>query len=192
MKVHTGGGDHGKTSLFSGERVTKYHLRVEAYGDLDELNAVLGTLAASLEGDPEEVLALQAEIQGIQSRLFTAGAWLATSAHSPMIEHLEPFTKDEARSLEARIDALQAQLPPLKNFILPGGHFCAGLAHIARTVCRRTERRVFLMVDQADDDQPPDAVAAVIVYLNRLSDYLFMLARQLNRLNGVSDRQWSP
>jgi cob(I)alamin adenosyltransferase len=186
VKIYTGSGDRGKTSLFSGERVPKDHRRIEAYGDLDELNSVLGALAAASAGQP----AVQAELAGIQSDLFHLGAWLATTPEAPAAAALEPIDPQRSSRLEAAIDRMEAGLPPLKAFILPGGHPSAAWAHVARTVCRRAERRV---VGLADGDGPPAAqeqLQRTIVYLNRLSDYLFVLARHLNRLQGIDDVRW--
>jgi cob(I)alamin adenosyltransferase len=187
MKIYTGSGDRGRTSLFSGERVRKDHRRIEAYGDLDELNSVLGALSAAVTGLP----AAQAELSGIQSDLFHLGAWLATTPEAPATATLAPIDPQRSGRLESAIDRMDAELPPLKGFILPGGHPSAAWAHVARTVCRRAERRV---VGLAAEGGPPEAgeqVQRAIVYLNRLSDYLFVLARHLNRTQGVDDVRWN-
>ena len=118
MKVYTGGGDKGKTSLFSGERVPKYHIRIEAYGDIDELNSVLGALIANL---PEKEHEIHEDLELIQSNLFLAGAWLATTPNSQATKYLTALPDDAAKNLEHRIDILSESLPPLKEFILPGG-----------------------------------------------------------------------
>lgn len=186
MKIYTGSGDRGKTSLFSGERVPKDHRRIEAYGDLDELNSVLGALTAASAEQP----AVQAELAAVQSDLFHLGAWLATTPGSPAAAALEPIDPQRSARLEAAIDRMEEGLSPLKGFILPGGHLSAAWAHVARTVCRRAERRV---VGLADGDGTPagqEQLRRAIVYLNRLSDYLFVLARHLNRLQGVDDVRW--
>ena len=131
MKLYTGTGDKGMTSLFSGERIAKHHHRVETYGDADELNSVLGALAAALDKDHE---GLVGEIQTIQSDLFHIGAWLATTPDSPSEEILEAITEDQTRTLELAIDRMEAESSPLSGFILPGGHPTAAWAHVARSV----------------------------------------------------------
>jgi cob(I)alamin adenosyltransferase len=187
MKIYTGSGDRGKTSLFSGERVPKDNERIEAYGDLDELNSVIGALIATL---PREFGDLHQELQKIQSDLFHIGAWLATSPGAPAAAALQPLDPAGAVSLERFIDRLDAALPPLTGFILPGGTPPAAWAHVARTVCRRAERRVVRL--SSDMPQPESAMQLdrAIVYLNRLSDYFFVLARHLNRLQGIEDTLW--
>ncbi len=187
MKIYTGSGDRGKTSLFSGERVGKDNDRIEAYGDLDELNAVLGALAASLPEAPPD---RRAELQAIQSDLFCIGAWLATTPGAPAAESLPPIDPGRSVWLEGAIDRMEEDLSPLKAFILPGGHPSAAWAHVARTVCRRVERRV---VRLAGDPPPGEAAAPLgraMVYLNRLSDYLFVFARHCNRRHGIADTPW--
>ncbi|MCK4304737.1 MAG: cob(I)yrinic acid a,c-diamide adenosyltransferase [Candidatus Eisenbacteria sp.] len=195
MTIYTGSGDKGETSLLSGERVPKSHERIEAYGDVDELNSVLGALVAVLRvGQPQ----LIREIQGIQSDLFRAGAWLATATDSPTNASLEEMAPEKSRALEAAIDRMEADLPKLDGFILPGGHPAAAWAHVARAVCRRAERRVvgLLLESNASPDATPprsnnDRCSAqlreAVIYLNRLSDYLFVLARHCNLILGVPD-----
>lgn len=187
MKIYTGSGDRGKTSLFSGERVTKAHERIEAYGDLDELNSCIGALAAAVPDQPS----VQAELTAVQSDLFGIGAWLATLPGSPAAAALVPLDPARSRALEVAIDRMEEELPRLRGFILPGGHPTAAWAHLARTVCRRTERRVVALAA----GEPPEAdspLEGAIVYLNRLSDYFFVLARHLNRTRGIEDVPWKP
>jgi len=202
MKIYTGTGDEGKTSLFSGERVAKHHRRVEAYGDLDELGAVLGALAAAL---PEKIRSVAEEIQRVQSELFLLGTWLASSPGAPILDRLNPLAGIRSGWLEAAIDRMEALLPPLNAFILSGGHPAAAAAHVARCVCRRAERRLVALLtggeskatadhpvalpvdDPAGADQTPPEP---LVYLNRLSDYLFVLARYINQLMGVPETVW--
>ncbi|MBM9536501.1 cob(I)yrinic acid a,c-diamide adenosyltransferase [Desulfobulbus alkaliphilus] len=184
MKVYTGGGDKGKTSLFSGERVPKHHIRIEAYGDLDELNSILGAVAAYLPPD-EQVL--WEDFDGMQSNLFLAGAWLATTPDSSATGYLTPLPSEASKQLEARIDALSESLPVLKAFILPGGQPVAAWCHVARTVCRRCERRLTELIEASDGG---DELAAILIYLNRLSDYLFVVARYLNQALGTEDKIW--
>lgn len=190
MKIYTQTGDQGKTSLLSGERVLKSHARVRAYGDVDELNAVVGMLVAALGPDDD---ALRAELARVQSDLFHAGAWLATGPESEIKAQLVPLTGDDAARLEARIDAMTAALPELKAFILPGGHITAAWGHMARTVCRRAERSVIELAGGPDApaaSEQSEELEPVIVYLNRLSDYFFVLSRHLNHRAGVTDVLW--
>jgi cob(I)alamin adenosyltransferase len=184
MKIYTGTGDRGTTSLGSGERVPKNDARVEAYGTVDELNSVLGALAASLPGGLEHLFR---EIQGIQSLLLRAGALLAATPRTRHAEHLLPITLEDAGTLESAIDRMEEGLTPLTEFILPGGHASAAWAHIARTVCRRAERQVVRIAHGSDRGKEMEPV---LVYLNRLSDYLFVLARHCNMSAGVSDIPW--
>ena len=187
MKIYTGTGDRGKTSLFSGERVSKASTRIEAYGDLDELNSIIGALIAAL---PHDSVDLTDDLQQIQADIFMICAWLATTANSPAIKSLERIKKKQINFLENAIDQLENKLPDLKNFILPGGHTSAAWAHVARSVCRRTERHTVLMLEASNDDETTDQLQMALIYLNRLSDYLFVLARECNRRHGHSDITW--
>jgi cob(I)alamin adenosyltransferase len=184
VKAYTGTGDRGKTSLFSGERVAKANLRIDAYGDVDELNAVIGALVAAL---PPKGNTLAAALQAIQRDLFEMGAWLATTSASGAAEQLPPFAEERATGLETAMDAMDAQLPELKSFILPGGHPAAAMAHVARTVCRRAERHVLRLSEAEDEAAVP---TSILVYLNRLSDYFFVCARFCNHLSGVAEIPW--
>ena len=181
MKIYTKTGDTGQTGLFGGGRVAKDDLRVEAYGDVDELNAVLG-MARCIEMMPriDEVLV------PIQRDLFAIGALLATPDRDRMASHLEKARIDEARitELEYAIDDGEAELEPLRAFIIPGGTPKAAALHVARTVCRRAERHVVRL--QRDVELPPLA----IIYLNRLSDLLFTLARLANHRAGAGEVTW--
>lgn len=180
MKIYTRTGDTGETGLFGGGRVPKTHPRVEAYGDVDELNAALG-LARSIELMPriDEVLV------PLQRDLFAIGALLATPDREKMKRQLEKASIDGRRiaELERTIDEGDAELEPLRSFIIPGGTPKAAALHVARTVCRRAERRV-IALDQ--EEIPP----IVVVYLNRLSDLLFTLARVANRRAGAGEVTW--
>ena len=187
MKIYTGSGDRGKTSLFSGERVPKDNERIDAYGDLDELNSVIGALIAALPRQTED---LRQELEKFQSDLFHIGAWLATSPGAPAAAALQPLDPDGAAALERFIDRIDATLPPLTAFILPGGHPGASWAHIARTVCRRTERRVVRLSADIAHAESAAQLSRAVVYLNRLSDYFFVLARHINRLQGIEDTSW--
>jgi cob(I)alamin adenosyltransferase len=181
MKIYTKTGDAGETGLFGGGRVGKDDPRVEAYGDVDELNACLG-VARSAEALPriDEVLV------PIQRDLFSIGAILATPKLEKMREQLEKARVDEGRisQLENAIDACEAELEPLRSFIVPGGTPKAAALHVARTVCRRAERRVVHLRRQVEIPE------VVIVYLNRLSDLLFMLARVANVRAGRGEVTW--
>ena len=180
MKIYTRTGDKGDTGLFGGGRVPKTHPRVEAYGDVDELNAAIG-LARAIELMPriDEVLV------PLQRDLFAIGALLATPDRDKMKKQLEKARIDERRikELEHAIDEGDRELEPLKAFIVPGGTPKAAALHVARTVCRRAERRV---ISLGSDEVP----AIVIVYLNRLSDLLFTLARVANKRAGAGEVTW--
>jgi cob(I)alamin adenosyltransferase len=181
MKIYTKTGDQGDTALFGGQRVSKTHPRVEAYGDVDELNAAIG-LARSIESLPhvDEVLV------PLQRDLFAIGALLATPDREKMKRHLEKARIDDDRitQLEHAIDEGDGELEPLKAFIIPGGTPKAAALHVARTVCRRAERRVIALMP---DEEIP---AIVVIYLNRLSDLLFTLARVANRRGGAGEVTW--
>ena len=186
-KIYTGGGDRGKTSLFSGERISKSALQLRAYGNLDELNSIIGALIATL---PAEQHGLQDELYGVQSDLFHLGAWLATSPGSPITEDLTEITSDKITWLERAIDLISDQLPDLNDFILPDGHISSAWAHLARTVCRRCERDVVELYEQTYKGQVGEAYRNIVVYLNRLSDYFFVLARFCNLISGVPEKLW--
>lgn len=187
MKIYTGNGDHGYTSLFSGERVPKCHGRLKAYGDLDELSSFLGLLIARLPGQEVETAR---QLKGIQADLLNMGAWLATTPDSSSACILPEVDDAPRRALEKAIDAMQEQLPSLSRFILPGGHETAGLAHVARTVCRRAERHAVAMVGAMDEGDRTTQIEHFLIYLNRLSDYLFVLARSCNVMHGATDSVW--
>jgi cob(I)alamin adenosyltransferase len=167
--------------------VSKADERLEACGDVDELNAVLGALGASLsEEDPN----VNREIQEIQSILFHVGACLATSPASPLANALKPIEDEQIKNLERAIDRMDALLPPLTGFVLPAGHAAAAWAHIARTVCRRAERHAVRLLGEGGEEKPSATWGAALVYLNRLSDYLFVLSRYCNRIMGVQEIPW--
>lgn len=184
MKIYTKTGDKGDTGLFGGGRVSKHHPRVQAYGDVDELNAFIG-MARSIELMPrvDEVLA------PIQRDLFAIGALLATPDREKMRQHLEKARVDDERiaELERAIDDGDAELEPLRSFILPGGTPKAAALHVARTVCRRAERRVVELQAESKESEIPQLV---VIYLNRLSDLLFTLARVANRRAGAGEVTW--
>ncbi|MBT8366589.1 MAG: cob(I)yrinic acid a,c-diamide adenosyltransferase [Deltaproteobacteria bacterium] len=186
MKIYTGTGDKGKTSLFSGDRVSKADAQIDTYGDLDELNSILGALAAHLAAEEKQV----AELQQIQSDLLQAGAWLATRPDSSATDSLRKITKDQIHFLENAIDGYEKELPQLNAFILPGGHITAAWAHLARTVCRRCERKAVSFMTRSVNSQVAEPYQHLLVYLNRLSDYLFVLARHCNRIHDIADKPW--
>ena len=177
MKIYTKTGDTGETGLFGGQRVTKDALRVQAYGAVDECNAVLGVARAALSNAE-----LSALLGTLQDQLFTVGADLATPGGSP---HITRVGADEIVFLEGRIDDLEAELVPLKQFIQPGGTMAAAQLHVARTVCRRAERwAVALAREEAVNLE-------LLAYLNRLSDLLFVMARAANARARVEDVRWN-
>ncbi len=179
MKIYTRGGDDGSTGLYGGRRVSKADPRVEAYGLLDELNAVLGWARAA--GPPQPV----DEVLGVvQDGCFRLGAWLASAPGAdPGVEAPGP---EEIEALELAIDALEDGLEPLKNFILPGGCEAAARLHLARTVSRRVERQIVALA--VVEDVPAHALA----WVNRLSDYLFVAARAANAAAGTTETAWKP
>jgi cob(I)alamin adenosyltransferase len=178
LKIYTKGGDTGETSLFDNTRVSKADERVDAYGEVDELNAMLGAARAVATAADQIVV-----LEQIQQELFAIGARLADPAHriSARVAKAEVTDAQVAR-LEATIDRLEDELPPLRRFILPGGSQAGSLLHLARTVCRRAERRVVALAGPIDP--------AVVVYLNRLSDLLFVMARVANHRAGVPETEW--
>ena len=183
FKIYTKTGDAGQTGLFGGERVSKDHIRIDAYGTVDELNSHLGLLRALLktaslvELNQEEQL-----LERIQSALFTCGSQLATPSDKKL--SLKPISADAVLQLEEAIDRLDDSLPPLTSFILPAGTQAAAQCHVCRTVARRAERCVVALnhLEQID--------VVVIQYLNRLSDYLFTLARAAAHAEGEKDTPW--
>ena len=178
-QVYTKTGDKGLTSLIGGTRVAKHHFRLEAYGTVDELNAHIGMIRSySIDAPSVESLVR------IQNQLFNIGSYLATDETvSDLRLHLK---NDEAgiEFMEQEMDRMENALPPLRNFVLPGGHPALGECHIARTVCRRAERRVMAMAAEVDVDE------WIIRYLNRLSDYLFVLSRHLSNYLSVDEIPW--
>jgi cob(I)alamin adenosyltransferase len=181
MKIYTKTGDKGDTGLFGGGRVAKNHPRVEAYGDVDELNAALGFVRAI-----EQMPRVDEVLVPVQRDLFAIGALLATPDRDKMRQHLDKARIDDARiaDLEHAIDDADAELEPLRSFIVPGGSPKAAALHVARTVCRRAERRVVELQTEAE------IPTLVVIYLNRLSDLLFTLARVANKRGGVGEVTW--
>lgn len=177
MKIYTRTGDAGETSLFDGTRVTKSDTRVAAYGDVDELNACLGLARAQL--NDEQLVEM---LERLQRDLFALGARLADPAHkiAGRVTKAAVTAEDVAR-LEGWIDTLEAELPPLRRFILPGGSPAGATLHVARTVCRRAERAI-IDLEGLDRD--------LLIYVNRLSDLLFVMARAANHRAGVPETEW--
>ena len=179
MKIYTKTGDKGQTGLFGGSRVSKSDLRVEAYGTVDELNSVLSVVIEYLKPlniDVERLLE-------VQNMLFCIGSHLA-SLDNPKAEFLPKLSPESVEKLEEDMDVFNAELTPLKSFILPGGSLAVAQCHVARSVCRRAERRVVGL----ESDQP--SVEFIIKYLNRLSDYLFVLCRKIAQKQGIVERKW--
>lgn len=181
MKIYTRTGDQGDTGLFGGGRVRKHHPRVAAYGDIDELNSVIGMVRAAPPEDLFDDL-----LASIQRDLFSLGGHLATPDPAKVRKALEKASLDASRIVlfEQAIDQADLELPPLKAFVLPAGSPKAAVLHLARTICRRAERSVVALADEAEVPQ------LFLVYLNRLSDLLFTLARLANRRAGLGDDTW--
>lgn len=176
-RIYTRTGDEGETGLFGGGRVPKTHRRVAAYGTVDELNAVLGWAVARLEDDD-----VAGRLTTVQGDLFALGAHLATPPDARSRDHLPPLPEDRVAEMEEWIDAADEELEPLKSFVLPGGAEAGAALHLARTVCRRAERGVVALGDEVD--------GVITVYLNRLSDLLFTLARLSNHRAGTPETPW--
>lgn len=186
MKIYTKTGDRGETSLYGGTRVSKASARVDSYGTIDELNAFIG-VAKSQISTPEII----GQLKKIQFDLFTAGSEAATPADKLLLANGKPrlplvISEAEITELEDWMDAMEDQLEPLQFFILPGGGSAAAALHVARTVCRRAERSLVLL----NDTEP--VRPELIKYLNRLSDYLFVLARYVSKLHGEPEEYWNP
>lgn len=187
MKIYTRTGDDGETGLFAGGRVGKDDQRVDAYGEVDELNSAIGLVVSALE--PAGARELVAKLRAVQNDLFTIGAMLATpEPENPERRnpHVPRIADQRIELLERWIDEADAELEPLDHFILPGGSSAGAQLHLARTVCRRAERRVVALARTAKLDH------RVIIYLNRLSDLLFTFARLANHRDGVEEVEWAP
>ncbi|MBK8340050.1 MAG: cob(I)yrinic acid a,c-diamide adenosyltransferase [Flavobacteriales bacterium] len=181
MKIYTRTGDKGTTGLLGGTRVSKDHVRIEAYGTVDELNSHLGMLRDLAGAGRKELLTR------IQETLFALGSRLASGSDTEAdLFKVPPITDADVEALEEAMDAMDKDLPAMRNFILPGGHPVVSQAHICRTVCRRAERR---MVQLAEQEPVPEVL---VRYVNRLSDLLFMLARHLGHELGVPETPWKP
>jgi cob(I)alamin adenosyltransferase len=187
MKVYTKTGDKGTTSLFGGTRVPKHHLRIESYGTVDELNSYIGLIR-----DQDINPFYKTILMEIQDRLFTVGAIMATPPEKEVLKNgqqrlnINRISEKDINLLEDQIDAMDAELPPMTHFVLPGGHSTVSYCHITRCVCRRAER----LATHLNEEEPIDE--AVLTYLNRLSDYLFVLARKLSHDLNAEEIKWIP
>jgi len=179
-KVYTKTGDKGMTSLIGGVRTSKTDARIEAYGTVDELSSQLGLLISFLKEEHDKAFLI-----GIQRNLFTIGSYLATDKTKTPVAPSFTLDPAEVEHVEKEIDTLLENIPQQTSFILPGGSHEAALAHVCRTVCRRTERRVFALNEKTELDP------TVMIYLNRMSDYLFVLARKLNFVDGIREKTWN-
>ena len=187
MKIYTKTGDKGTTALFGGTRVSKHHIRIDSYGTIDELNAWLGLIRdQEIDTHSKKLLAI------IQDKLFTLGAVLATDPEKALLKsgkerlNIPKINASDIELLEKEMDVMNESLPPMTHFILPGGHTTVSYCHIARTVCRRAER----MATQLFEKEPFEE--NVLSYINRLSDYLFILARKLSKDLKADEIKWIP
>lgn len=185
MKIYTKAGDRGDTKLFGGVTVPKHDMRVEAYGTVDELNAILGSVIAL---DPEGDLGTGGLVE-VQSDLLTLGALLAAAdpERAKKKDTLPTISSSRVADLEAWIDRLDSELEPLDAFILPGGSLLGSQLHVARTVCRRAERAITPLLDER-----PELADVLLPFINRLSDLLFTLARSVNHDSGTEETRWEP
>lgn len=181
MKIYTKSGDSGKTSLIGGTRVPKYHTRIEAYGTVDELNSFVGVLRDLLEANDSN----RAKLTDIQDKLFRLESHLAEDHEGVLTRSMPELVEQDVEFLEKEIDAMNEYLPPLTNFILPGGHPIVSSCHVARTVCRRAERITTLMAETFP------VMAIDLKYLNRLSDYFFVLARHYSWTTKSPELLWN-
>lgn len=186
-KIYTRTGDRGETSLYTGQRIPKNDPNIEAIGTVDECNCSIG-VAVSLMNNQPMLASAKHQLELIQHALFDVGAALATPRTRASSSKLDKtrFDQDDTTLLEQWIDAMELQLPPLHTFILPGGHPCGAVLHLARSICRRAERLVVPLHKTADVSEH------VLIYLNRLSDYLFVLSRYVNHLTHSAETQWHP
>ncbi len=178
-KVYTKTGDKGKTGLVGGQRVAKHHIRLEAYGTVDELNSFVGMLGSQ----PMEE-SLQNFLKKLQYKLFDIGAYLATEKEDLAKYNIVACKEEDVTEIERLIDEINAELPKLKHFIMPGGHNTVALCHVVRTVCRRAERCVTLLAEEVEIE------AVVLQYLNRLSDLLFVMGRKLAQDLQIGENKW--
>ncbi len=180
FKIYTKTGDKGATSLIGGTRVPKHHIRIESYGTVDELNSYLG-MVSDMCGNA----GITESLREVQDRLFTIGSVLATDPGKDVKIKLPDLHDTDVVWLEQQIDKMNEVLPEMRSFILPGGNAASSACHVARCVCRRAERICAGMNDQGEEVPP-----LVIIYLNRLSDYLFVLARYIGHINNAAEVPW--
>jgi len=182
MKIYTKTGDKGKTALIGGTKVPKSHIRIETYGTIDELNSYIGLVNDYITDEATNTL-----LKEIQDRLFTIGSSLACDPEKEPKLKIPDLKEEDLTALEKAIDQMDAALPPMKSFLLPGGHIAVSTAHVARCVCRRAERSCVRLQEESLYVEP-----IVIRYLNRLSDYLFMLSRYTGHLLNAPEIPWKP
>ena len=183
--IYTKTGDKGMTSLVGGQRVSKTDPRLEAYGTVDELNSQLGLLLTYIETDEDHDVVAQ-----VQNDLFIVGGYLATDSEDTKHQRQTIVSNGMVGMIEAAIDRIEASIPPLRAFILPGGSRGAAVCHVCRTVCRRTERRILELSNQLAEQKKGDIDANVVRYINRLSDFLFVLARKMNLIANNNEIIW--
>ena len=187
MKIYTKTGDKGTTGLYGGTRVPKYDSRIEAYGTIDELNSFIGLLRDQDIQESDRQFLIQ-----IQTDLFTVGAILATPPEKETLKNgkkrldIQRIENEDIEKLETEIDTIDTQLEPMTHFVLPGGHPIVSYCHVCRSICRRAER----LSNYLNSETPIDS--QVLIYLNRLSDYLFVLARKLTNNLGIEETKWIP
>lgn len=187
MKIYTKTGDKGTTALFGGTRVSKHHIRIESYGTIDELNSHIGLIRDQAIDDTHKNILIN-----IQDKLFTVGAILATDPNKAMLKSgkerltIPKISNEDIELLEKEMDQMNIHLPPMTHFVLPGGHQTVSFCHIARCVCRRAERLASAL-NETEPFQP-----SILIYLNRLSDYLFVLARKLSKDLQADEIKWVP
>ncbi|OCX53532.1 ATP:cob(I)alamin adenosyltransferase [Mucilaginibacter sp. PPCGB 2223] len=178
MKIYTKTGDRGQTSLIGGTRVPKHHVRIESYGTVDELNSYIGLIRdQDIDAKHKDVL------KEVQDRLFTIGASLASDPEKSKMK-IPDLHNADIELLEQEMDRMDSELPPLRHFILPGGSNAISFCHLARCVCRRAERLVVHLAEESFVEEK------VIIYLNRLSDYLFILARKIGSEHKIAENEW--
>ena len=187
MSIYTGSGDGGLTGLFSGERISKADVRIRTSGSVDELNSILGALITELPATQTDLIQ---SLRDIQTDLLQIGAWISTTPGSPASSQLQSLDLQRVSILERGIDELQDMLPRLDRFILPGGHISGAWAHIARSVCRRCESHTVQLLEHEKIHRLPEPYQTILRYLNRLSDYLFVVARYCNQLHNQKDVEW--
>jgi len=178
-KIYTGGGDKGTTSLVGGQRVSKADPRIESYGTVDELNSFIGLLITQVQDQEDKDF-----LSFVQHKLFTIGSYLATDQENTELKIESKVTPESIERVEREIDRIDENLPKMKSFVLPGGSVSASMAHVCRTVCRRSERRIYKLAEESIVEKP------VLTFVNRLSDYFFVLARKENIKNNGTEIIW--